>query len=133
MASPFEEPPQQAMVVSTPEDEIEPVFQALDSGASSHYNDDASNFMSLKPCKVPISTAKEGDVIYFKVIGDVPFTTRNKNGDLVTIALKNVLYEPSAGRNLISRSALRADGYQIISLSPTRGGISLRYLEMQGR
>jgi hypothetical protein len=43
--------------------------------------------------------------------------------DLVTILLKNVLNEPAAGRNLISCSALRADGYQTIFPQPDKGGV----------
>ena len=117
----IEESQLHAMTALTPADEIEPVFRAIDSGASSHYNEDASNFKSLKPCKVPISTAKKGEVIYSEGIGEVPLTARNKTGDLVTILLKNVLYVPTAGRSLISCSALRADGYQTIFPQPDRG------------
>ena len=64
----------------------------LDSGASCHLCNDAHQFINLKPCNVKISTAKAGDPIIAKGVGDVRINTWNESGQPVKINITNVYF-----------------------------------------
>jgi hypothetical protein len=68
----------------------------LDSGASCHFCNDSSKFVSLKKCNVSISTAKKGETIQAIGIGNCQITTQTANGELVKLILHDTLYVPSA-------------------------------------
>lgn len=95
----------------------------VDGGATSHLHHDSSKFNSIAPHKVPINTAKEGDVLWAEGKGDMDIVTRNNKGEFITLHLKNVLYAPTATVPLVSVNALRDDGYQTIYPEPAGGGI----------
>jgi len=114
---------QVSFVVARLEDQQKFVFIPVDGGASSHVWKDPSMFISIKPCKTPINTAKEGEVIWSEGVGNVLLKTRDNSGELVSLLLKNVLYVPSATCSLISVIALRADGRQTIYPEPEKGGV----------
>jgi len=127
MTSQREETPrpdsQMAFVVSCLEDQQDFVFIPVDGGATSHYWKNPSMFISIKACKTPIKTAKEGEVIWSEGIGNVLLKTRNNAGEIVDLLLKKVLYVPTATCSLISVVALRADGRQTIYPEPDHGGV----------
>jgi len=91
----------------------------VDGGSSNHMLSDLSKFTSLQPCSIPIATAKKGEVLWAKGVGDVRVTTRNARGDPETLTLRNALYVPDVDRNIISCSALLKDNYQVILPSPS--------------
>ena len=80
-------------------------------------------FISIKPYKTSINTAKEGEVLWSEGIGNVNLKSRNNAGEFVSLLLKNVLYVPTATCSLISVVALRADGRQTIYPEPDSGGV----------
>jgi hypothetical protein len=114
---------QVAFVVSRLEDQEDFVFIPVDGGASSHVWKNPSMFISIKPYKTSINTAKEGEVLWSEGIGNVLLKTRNNAGEFVSLLLKDVLYVPTATCSLISVVALRADGRQTIYPEPDSGGV----------
>ena len=86
----------------------------LDSGASCHFCNDSSKFVSMKKCNVSISTAKKGETIQAIGIGNCQITTQNANGELVNLILHDTLYVPDARRNLLSVSKLAQDRFQVV-------------------
>jgi hypothetical protein len=74
----------------------------LDSGASCHFCNDSSKFVSMRKC----STAKKGKLILKIGVGNCKITTQTANGKLVNLILHDVLYVPDARRNLMSVSKL---------------------------
>ena len=47
----------------------------------------SAKFTSLRPHKIDIATAKEGEGIQSVGIGDIDLTTKNKRGDFITLIL----------------------------------------------
>ena len=86
----------------------------LDSGASCHFCNDSSKFVSMKKCNVSISTAKKGETIQAIGIGNCQITTQTANGELVNLILHDTLYVPDARRNLLSVSKLAQDRFQVV-------------------
>ena len=86
----------------------------IDSGASCHLCNDAHQFVNLKPCSVKISTAKAGDPIIAKGVGDVRINTWNESGQPVTINITNVYFVREARRNLLSVRCLAKQRYQTV-------------------
>ena len=86
----------------------------LDSGASCHFCNDSSKFVSMRKCNVSVSTAKKGESIQAIGIGNCKITTQTANGELVNLILHDVLYVPDARRNLLSVSKLSQDRFQVV-------------------
>ena len=86
----------------------------LDSGASCHFCNDSSKFVSMKKCNVSVSTAKKGESILAIGIGNCQITTQAANGTFVNLILHDVLYVPEARRNLLSVSKLSQDRFQVV-------------------
>ena len=105
-----------------PDQQIETMV--VDCGATSHLHHDSSKFNSIAPHKVPVNTAKEGDVLWAEGKGDMDIVTRNNNGEFITLHLKNFLYAPTAPVPLVSFSALRDDGFRTIYPETAGGGIT---------
>lgn len=87
---------------------------AIDCGSSDHIIKDAASFTSLQPCHIPISTAKQGEVMWALGIGEAHVKTLNASGTTELLTLRNALYVPDVKQDLISCSALLKDCYQII-------------------
>ncbi len=109
---------EKALVAATLNDKLVPTLNAVDSGCTIHMYEQSEKFTSMRPHKIDIATAKEGEVIQSVGIGDIRLTTKNKSGEFITLILKNVLYVPQLHRNLISCSALRKDNYQVVLPPP---------------
>jgi hypothetical protein len=86
----------------------------LDSGASCHFCNDSSKFVSMRKCNVSVSTAKKGESILAIGVGNCKITTQTANGELVNLILHDVLYVPDARRNLLSVSKLSQDRFQVV-------------------
>ena len=86
----------------------------LDSGASRHFCNDSTRFVSMKKCNISISTAKKGETLQAIGIGDCKIAVQTANGDLVNLVLHDVLYVPEARRNLLSGSQLSKDRFQVV-------------------
>jgi hypothetical protein len=86
----------------------------VDSGSSHHLIRDQSKFSSLQPCRIPIGTAKTGEVLWAKGVGDIRVNTCNVRGDPETLILRNALYVPDVQRDIVSCNALLKDNYQVI-------------------
>ena len=86
----------------------------LDSGASAHFCNDSSKFISIKKCNISISTAKKGETLQAVGIGDCKVAVQTANGDLVNLILHDMLYVPEARRNLLSASKLAQDRFQVV-------------------
>ena len=102
----------------------------LDSGASCHFCNDSSKFVSMRKCNVSVSTAKKGESIQAIGIGNCKITTQTANGELVNLILHDVLYVPDARRNLLSVSKLSQDRFQVVlpaDNSIFRPGIYIAY------
>ena len=89
----------------------------LDSGASCHFCNDSSKFISMKKCNISISTAKKGENLQAIGIGDCMITTQTATGEKVKLICKDALYVPEARRNLLSASKLGKDHFQVVLLS----------------
>ena len=90
----------------------------LDSGASCHFCNDSSKFITMKKCNISISTAKKGESLLAIGIGTCQITTQNANGDLVNLICHDTLYVPEARRNLLSASKLAKDRFQVVLPAP---------------
>ena len=86
----------------------------LDSGASRHFCNDSTRFVSMKKCNISVSTAKKGETLQAVGSGDCKIAVQTANGDLVNLVLHNVLYVPDARRNLLSGSELAKDRFQVV-------------------
>jgi hypothetical protein len=105
--------------VSTNKSDVEGFLDWLaDTGASCHFCNDASRFVSMRKCDISIKTAKKGEVLKALGIGNVLLTTRNVSGELETIPCHDTLYVPEARRNLLSTSKLSKSGYQFVLPTP---------------
>ena len=90
----------------------------LDSGASCHFCNDSSKFISMRKCNVSISTAKKGESLLAIGIGDCMITTQSADGEKVKLLCRDTLYVPEARRNLLSASKLAKDNFQVILPTP---------------
>ena len=86
----------------------------LDSGASCHFCNDSTKFVSMKKCNISISTAKKGESLHAIGIGNCKIAVMTANGTLVNLLLHDVLYVPEARRNLLSVSKLSQDQFQVV-------------------
>ena len=86
----------------------------LDSGASCHFCNDSTKFMSMKKCNISVSTAKKGEVLQATGIGNCQITVMTSSGELTKLVLHDVLYVPEARRNLLSTSKLSQDRFQVV-------------------
>ena len=77
----------------------------LYSGASCHFCNDSSKFISMKKCNIPISTAKKGENLQAIRIGDFRITTQTANGEKKKLIGKDALYVPEARRNLLVQAS----------------------------
>jgi hypothetical protein len=86
----------------------------LDSGASTHFCNDSSKFISIRKCNISISTAKKGETLQAIGIENCKIAVQTANGDLVNLILHDVLYVPEARRNVLSASKLAQDRFQVV-------------------
>jgi hypothetical protein len=86
----------------------------LDSGASCHFCNDSTKFMSMKKCNISVSTAKKGEVLQATGIGNCQITVMKSSGELTKLVLHDVLYVPESRRNLLSTSKLSQDRFQVV-------------------
>ena len=86
----------------------------LDSGASCHFCNDSTKFMSMKKCNISVSTAKKGEVLQATGIGNCQITVMTSSGELTKLVLHDVLYVPESRRNLLSTSKLSQDRFQVV-------------------
>ena len=86
----------------------------LDSGASCHFCNDSTKFVSMKKCNISISTAKKGETIQAIGIGDCKITTQTANGELVHLILRDALYVPDARLSLMCAKKLTQGRFQVV-------------------
>ena len=86
----------------------------FNSGASCHFCNDSSKFVSMKKCNISVSTAKKGESIQAIGIGNCKISTQTANGELVNLILYDALYVPDARRNLLSVTKLSQDRFQVV-------------------
>ena len=86
----------------------------LDSGASCHFCNDSTKFMSMRKCNISISTAKKGESLQAIGMGNCQITILTASGELSRLVLHDVLYVPDARRNLLSVSKLAQDRFQTV-------------------
>ena len=86
----------------------------LNSGASCHFCNDSSKFISMRKCNVSISTAKKGENLLAIGVGDCLITTQSADGEQVKLICRDTLDVPEARRNLLSASKLAKDNFQVV-------------------
>ena len=86
----------------------------LDSGASCHFCNDSTKFMSMRKCNISISTAKKGESLQAIGMGNCQITILTASGELSRLVLHDVLYVPDARRNLLSVSKRAQDRFQTV-------------------
>jgi hypothetical protein len=97
----------------------------VDSGASTHCFRDRSMFASFRPGKTVVRVAN-GKTMVSTGKGDVPLTILTKDGKKVKLILRDVLYTPQLGNNILSTTSLLADnsGFSV-QLTGTHASIHL--------
>ena len=75
----------------------------LDSGASYHFCNDSSKFISMKKCNVSFSTAKKGENLLAIGVGDCLITTQSADSKPVKLICRDTLYVPEAQQKPFER------------------------------
>ena len=92
----------------------------LNSGASCHFCNNSSKFISMKKCNtvrdISISTtvAKKEEKLQAIGMGDCMITTQTANGEKVNHICCDALYVPEARHNLLSASKLGKDHFHVV-------------------
>ena len=86
----------------------------LDSGASCHFCNDSTKFMSMKKCNISISTAKKGESLQAIGIGNCQITVLTASGEFTNLVLRDVLYVLESRRNFLSVSKFAQNRFQVV-------------------
>ena len=79
----------------------------LDSGASRHFCNDSTRFVSMKKCNISISTAKKGEMLQAIGIGDCKIAVLTANGDLVNLGLHDEIHSFALESTIAVRTKLQ--------------------------
>jgi len=79
----------------------------LDSGASRHFCNDSTRFVSMKKCNISISTAKKGEMLQAIGIGDCKIAVLTANDDLVNLGLHDEIHSFALESTIAVRTKLQ--------------------------